>query len=268
MDLKRTFALAVFRALGTCALVAGAAISAASTAWAAPISLAAMFIDHTEDFDGLAGTGTSSALPPGWEISTAIYTAGNGGSATNGIYSFRNVTGVTPQADRALGSVNGAVTPLRFGASFVNNTGATVGRLDIQYIGEQWRRGGTGLDSLLFEYSVDLLTTSILTGSWTSAPALDFDSIQNTGSATRLNANLTENRDFIGGQITGLSIAPGATVWIRYSDPAGTANHGLGVDNFQITPLPADANIPEPPTVALLALGGLAAVMFGLRRNY
>jgi len=233
---------------------------------AAPITLTTMFNDYTQQFDSLANTGTDNTLPPGWEINTGTYLADDGSDTVGGIYSYGNITPV-PQVDRALGSLEGDVGPLIFGASFTNGTTSTIERLDIQYIGEHWRRGGLGVDALKFEYSVDAAAT-LTTGTYLPFATLDYTKNSLVSSVTRLNGNLTPNRVLIGDQITGLSIAPGSTFWIRFSDVDSTLEHGLAVDNFQLTPLPANADIPEPSSGILLAMGALGCIVIaGYRRR-
>ncbi len=150
---------------------------------------------------------------------------GNGGN----IYSF----GSSGSTERALGGLlSGTLTPT-FGASFANNTGATIGSFLVAYTGEQWRSGvNTGrTDRLDFQYSLD--ATSLSTGTWVHADTLDFSSTSNT-VAGALDGNLASSA--ISGTIGGLNLASGATMWIRWTDfnPAGS-DDGLAVDNFSIS---------------------------------
>src|SRR5437016_305704 len=92
--------------------------------------LTALDSPYVQNFDGLAGSGTSSSLPAGWAFwesgssaaANGLYSAGTGSGNAGDVYSF----GATSATDRALGTLlSGTLTPI-IGASFVNNTGATI----------------------------------------------------------------------------------------------------------------------------------------------
>jgi hypothetical protein len=54
------------------------------------------------------------------------------------------------------------------------------------------------------------------------------------------------NQAAVSASITGLSIANGATIWIRWSDfNASSADDGLAVDNFSLTPF-GEAVVSDP----------------------
>src|SRR3954471_11304157 len=124
---------------------------------------------YGQNFDTLANSGTSTALPTGWyfqETGTSAaadgkYTAGTGSGNGGDVYSF----GATGATDRAFGTLlSGTNTPL-IGASFSNDTGGTISSLQIAYTGEEWRLGTTGrADKLGFQISFD--ATSLNTGTW------------------------------------------------------------------------------------------------------
>ena len=118
--------------------------------------------------------------------------------------------------------------------------------LNITYDGEQWRLGATGRnDRLDFEYSLD--ATSLTTGTWTAVDALDFIAPLSTGTTGAVNGNV--NKVTVSNSISGLSLANGASVYIRYLDfSAAGSDDGLGVDNFNLTAL--------PPTAARVSLSG------------
>ena len=111
---------------------------------------------YTQNFDTLAGTGASNALPAGWALEESgtsarndgNYTAGTGSDNAGDVYAF----GSAASTDRAFGTLlSGTLTPI-VGASFTNNTGATITSLDISYTGEQWRFGAVGrADELDFQ---------------------------------------------------------------------------------------------------------------------
>jgi len=134
------------------------------------------------------------------------------------------------------------------GASFTNNTGGTINDLQIAYTGEQWRYGNattTGrADRLDFQYSTTA-TSIAATSGYTDFDNLDFTGPVASGSARALDGNAAANRTARSATISGLSIAPGATFFIRWNDfDAASSDDGLAIDDFSITPL----GTPPPPT--------------------
>src|SRR5262245_32461033 len=202
---------------------------------------------YTQDFNTLATSGTANTtLPTGWYLTeqgggardNEAYGADSGGSNTGDIYSY----GSTGSDERAFGELrSGTLIPF-LGASFTNDTGATITDLAVSYTGEQWRLGTVGrTDRIDFQISFD--ATSLTTGTYTDVDALDFSSPTTTGTAGALDGNATANRTTLSATITGLSIAPGATFFIRWIDlDAAGADDGLAVDDFSITP----SNTPTP----------------------
>ena len=207
---------------------------------------------YTETFDSLASPGTGSTLPNGWVFAesgtnaNATYTAGTGSSNAGDTYSF----GALNSTDRALGGLqSGSLIPT-IGASFTNNTGSIITALNIAYTGEQWRLGALNrADRIDFQYSLD--ATSLTTGTWTDVDSLDFTAPTTTGTVGALDGNAVANRAAINSSINGLSIALGATVWIRWNDFNATgSDDGLGIDNFSLTPVTANAGPTAGVTIA------------------
>lgn len=204
------------------------------------VSLTAFGVPFGQDFHDLAITGSSSALPEGWFIdetgtSAAVngsYTAGTGTSNAGDTYSF----GPANTNERALGMLRSGTLAPTIGAAFVNNTGATIASFLVSYTGEQWRLGAAnrGADRLDFQYSTD--ATSLTTGTWTNVDALDFIA-PDAGAAPATAGPRDGNtfRSFITGQLTGIAIAPGQRIWIRWLDfDVSNADDGLAVDDFSI----------------------------------
>ncbi|MFN8531113.1 MAG: ExeM/NucH family extracellular endonuclease [Anaerolineae bacterium] len=210
---------------------------------------------YTQNFDTLsntAGSTTNESLPAGWCLTESgggardneQYGVDTGGANTGDTYSY----GAAGSTDRAFGGLqSGTLIPV-IGASFTNNTGCTVTQLDISYVGEEWRLGTAGrADRLNFEYS--LSSTDLTTGPWTAVSALDF-STPDTATIGAKNGNAAADRTAVSSTINSLSIANGATFWIRWTDTnASGADDGLSVDDFSLTP--SCAAPPDiPPTVS------------------
>ncbi len=205
------------------------------------VSLTTLGSAVAQNFDTLASSGTSSALPSGWYMSESgtnantTYTAGTGSSNTGDTYSF----GAAASVERAFGGLrSGTLIPL-IGACFTNNTGATVTTLAIAYTGEEWRLGvANRTDQLDFQISTS--ATSLTTGSWTDVDALDFVTPATTGVGAK-DGNAAANRTAISSSIAPLWLVDGATIWIRWNDLNATgADDGLSVDDFALTPTAPD----------------------------
>lgn len=210
----------------------------ASEALAQCISLNAVDSPYYQDFNTLVSSGTSSATPPGWTFfegganGDGMYTAGDGSSNVGDTYSF----GSSGSSDRAFGTLHGNSVVPRVGACFLNNTGSGIQRLEIFYVGEQWRRGNSNLtDQLEFEYSPN--ATDLQSGVWTRVSALDFNSPNNDPMPTALDGNAAANRAVRSAAISNTGIPHGTTFWIRWTDPNAQNgdDDGLAVDDFVLT---------------------------------
>ncbi|HKH60996.1 MAG TPA: hypothetical protein VKA49_09205, partial [Flavitalea sp.] len=175
---------------------------------------------YQQDFNTLASSGTSAALPSGWLFlesgtnANTLYSAGSGSGNAGDTYSF----GIAGSNERAFGGLlSGSLTPT-IGAFFINNTGSTLSSFTISYTGEQWRLGTAdrGPDVLNFQMSTD--ATSLNTGVWNDIDALDFSSPSTTAPIGLRDGNDAGNRATVSFTITGLSIANGATFYIRWTD--------------------------------------------------
>src|SRR5205807_3087191 len=122
-----------------------------------------------------------------------------------------------------------------YGAKFRNNTGGTIGSLDIAYTGEEWRLGTAGrTDQINFEYSTN--ATDLSTGTYTGVAGLNFVTPDTVTTGAK-NGNGAGDRTAISSTISGLSIPNGATFFLRWTDTDATgADDGLSVDDFSLTP--------------------------------
>jgi len=202
---------------------------------------------YTQDFNSLSNTGTSSSVPNGWLFSESgtnantLYTAGNGSSTSGDTYSF----GETSNTDRAFGTLLSGSLTSTIGAQIQNNSGTTITKLKISYIGEEWRLGSASrTDNLSFQYSLD--ATSLNNGSWTNVTNLDLIT-PNTTTTGAKNGNDPANQSSLLYTIRNLSIPNGAVFLIRWQDfNASGSDDGLAVDDFFIEANPIDI---IPPTL-------------------
>jgi len=219
------------------------------------VSLTTLASASTQNFDTLsntAGSTTNNLTITGWFMTESgggardneQYAVDTGASNTGDTYSY----GAAAATDRALGGLrSGTLIPI-FGACYTNNTGATLTSLDVGYTGEEWRLGTAArTDQISFEYSLN--ATSLTTGTWTGVAALNFVTPV-TVTAGAKDGNAAANRTVIAPvSIPALSIANGATFWIRWTETdASGADDGLAVDDFSLTPQGGVVNAPVVPT--------------------
>jgi len=203
----------------------------------AQISITSTSFTYSQNFDALVNSGTGNVWADnttltGWYSTRTTYNAGDGSSNAGALYSF----GTTGQTDRALGGIGSGTTgTFYFGVRLVNNIGAVLTQIRVNYIGEQWRDGGNATpvaQTMSFEYSTD--ATSLTSGTWTNVSTLNFVSPTFTTTPGPLDgnnsANYTEHQATIA-----LNVANGGAIWFRWIDvnDAGS-DHGLAIDDFLI----------------------------------
>lgn len=239
-------------------IMLAAAVAAPS---ATAISITQFNTAASENFDTLATT-TSSVVPAGWKFAetgsgaNTTYGAGTGSSSTGNTYSF----GAAGSTERAFGTLRTTGVVSTIGTIIVNDTGHIITDLLIDYVGEQWRLGAIGrVDRLDFGFSLD--ATSLTTGSWSDVDALDFTAPVSAGTTGALNGNAAGNSTALSFTLTGLALADGATLWIRWTDfDSAGADDGLAIDNVSVTAVrPFGTPVPES-----LPVGMFAAVFVGL----
>ncbi len=222
------------RLLGLLAL-----LGAQSPALAQCVSLTTAGSAVSQSFNTLANTGTTNNLTiTGWfltesgggSLDNEQFAADAGGSNSGDTYSY----GAAASTERALGGLQSSALIPIFGACFTNNTGVTLVSLRVDYTGEQWRLGTTSrTDRIDFQYSTN--AASLVTGSWTDVNELDFTT-PFTATAGARDGNAAANRTALTHTIAPVSIANGATFWIRWTDlNASGADDGLAVDDFSLT---------------------------------
>jgi uncharacterized repeat protein (TIGR01451 family) len=234
------------RALGSALFAMALSVLGALPALSQCVSLTTPGSAVTQSFNTLsstAGSTTNNLTLTGWFMTETgggardndQYAVDTGGSNTGDTYSY----GAAGNSERALGGLqSGTLVPV-IGACFTNNTGGALSSLDVAYTGEQWRISNTAAardDRMDFQYSLN--ATDLTTGTWTDVNALDFTNpIKTAGTAGALDGNAAANRTAVSSSIASLSIANGATFWIRWNDlNASGADDSLAVDDFSLTP--------------------------------
>ena len=211
-----------------------------------PVGALSLSSAYSQNFNTLINSGnttwTNGSTLSGWYTSrtgTGTSIVANDGSSTSGnLYSY----GTTSSTDRALGSVgsgNAAAGSFLWGARFFNDTGSTISTLYLNYAGEQWRNSAAAAQTVDFQYQLG--ATSLNAGTWTDFNPLDFTSSVTGGTASGRDGNLSTGRTLISGTLSGLSLAAGQEIWLRWSDPDHSgSDHGLAIDDVQVSinPLP------------------------------
>ena len=227
--------------------------------------------NYTENFDSMTPTGTDYV--PGW---TGIRYAGSGalgltlapgvstGTSTGGgIYNV----GAAGDTDRALGSLSSASTVPRFGAGFINASGATYTELTLSGVMEQWRSGSsaTANETLPFEFSLNATGINDETATWTAAPGFDLlEKLVTTTSAAAVDGNLADNQTPINVTLSDLNWQDGQVLTFRWTDRDDTGSDGMyALDNFSLAGVTTP--VPEPAAWGLLLVG--TVVVAWLRRK-
>ncbi|MFM2156797.1 MAG: hypothetical protein RL516_1546, partial [Bacteroidota bacterium] len=200
----------------------------------------------------LTSTPISATGTTGWQIAAIIGTdvrlindAGTGTSASN--YNY----GSASSTDRAIGCLASSSYLGSVGATFVNNSTNQLNKVTITYVGENWRRGGSGsFNKMLFAYKVG--ESSINATGFTTVPSLDFSTpTPVSGTAAALDGNAAANRAVITSTFTLDSYwLPGQTLTIRWNDVDETGtDDGMAIDSLTFsaegpsTPLAQDSAI-------------------------
>jgi len=235
---------------------------------------------YSQNFDGLASSGTSEtwvndSTLSGWSLfnklgaalDTQVYNIGDGSSTGARFYSF----GSSSSGERALGGIGsestyfgsptiGAVAGY-IAAAIQNKSGSTYTSFVLQFVGEQWRNGGTAAaQTMEMEYGFGATFGAI--NNWFSPGGnFNYASPVHTTTAAAVDGNVAGKVPGLGGTVSGISWVADQTLWIRWVERNDTGNdHGLAIDDFSIT------TVPEPVSVALAIFGGIGATVWGVRR--
>ncbi|MEO7757449.1 MAG: Ig-like domain-containing protein, partial [Dokdonella sp.] len=208
-------------------------------------------VPAVQDFNTLAASGSSSTLPDGWYLAengnnaNTTYSTSNGSANAGDTYSFGT------NSDRALGMLrSGSLAPM-IGARLRNDTELALSEIAVSFAGEQWRLGTAGRsDRIAAQYSLDATSLGDSAATWVNIAALDFTSPVSSGTTGALDGNAAANRSAIAASISGLDLAPNASVWLRWVDmDASGADDGLAIDDITFA-VAGDPPVDIPPTIA------------------
>ena len=218
---------------------------------------------------GSGGLGISALA--GWygsSVATVQFGATAGDQTTGGQISF----GLPNNANRALGLLATSSTKgTAFGARFINGSGITLTRMNLQFTGEVWRQSNVP-KSNQFYYYMDLTGTNTFTTNVTAfIPALnvniptvpaDVNGVAVDGTSPLNQTNLSVLNQAI------TNWPPGAALWLawRMTDSTGKAQ-GLAIDNLSFSasvPVPVPVNLQIGGTNLIFNWTGIAGQIYQL----
>jgi hypothetical protein len=197
---------------------------------------------------GNGGLGISALA--GWYGSAASgskFGATDGDQTTGGQISF----GLPSSSNRALGLLATSSTgSTAFGVRFINYTGVTLNRINLQVTGEVWRQSNLSKTLQFFYYLDQTAIAGFPSAATAFVPALDVNfptvstdvggvAVDGTSPANQINVSVSNQA------IT--NWPPGAALWLvwQMTDSTGKAQ-GLAIDNLSFS-----ANVPVPVPVPL-----------------
>ncbi|MCZ2392364.1 MAG: T9SS type A sorting domain-containing protein [Chitinophagales bacterium] len=198
---------------------------------------------YSQNFNTLADTGTANVFNIlGWLINTDSYRASDGGANNGSVYSF----GLKGSEERSLGSINSNnVKEIYFGANFKNESSEVLNEFNVQFKGEQWRRGDKKnsasvplADTLVFQYSLNATSINDNAATWVNVPTLNFISPVVSSEVQILDGNLAHNSKDISGKFN-VTLELGGQIYFRWANVRSTSGisgsrDGLSVDDVRI----------------------------------
>jgi len=250
------------------------------TAWA-QVSLTTL--NYSQNFDsmtpggsGVFALGVVTDIPGllSWNAckvngttSAGSFVSTDGSNATGAIQATRN----SNSTEYSLGTLcSASYSVAAIGVEFVNNTGSALSSVTIRLVQENWRTSNTTLnvsDAMFARSSTSTATsTNFLldtpTG-FSNVNSLDLVGPTPVGTNVAIDGNNVANQAIRFDTITfSTPLAVGESLFLKWRDTdEGGSDASLSIDNFELS---ATA-VPEPATMAVLALGAIATIR--RRRN-
>lgn len=200
----------------------------------------------------ISGTGFDGAKIAGTGAAATGLVADAGTNASGSIYSY----GAAAVAERALGAVASGSNTMAFGFQLNNNTTDIIDSVTVSFTQENWRSSTSVVNTIVASFSTTASASSYLSDAagFTLAPALDLVGPAPVTTNGALDGNDVANQVARTLTVTGLSIAPGSSIFFRFQDFNDAGNDaGLAIDGLSISA----TLIPEPTTLGLIAAGSL-----------
>jgi len=218
-----------------------------------------------------SGGGLGLSALSGWYGTSVLlsrFGATDGDQTTGGQVSF----GLPGSSNRALGLLATSTTGgTEFGVRFINGTGITLNRMNLQFTGEVWRQSNLS-KTLKFYYHIDasgtntfpVTATAFLPALNVSIPtvAADANGVAVDGTSPLNQTNLSLWNQAI------TNWPPGAALWLvwQMTDSTGKAQ-GLAIDNLSFSagvPLSVPLNVQASGNNLLLNWPGVAGQVYQL----
>jgi hypothetical protein len=221
-----------------------------------------------------SGTWSDNTTLQGWYARTdatasiATYGTNTGITTAAGLYAF-GVAGTNAVTEKALGyaPTNAFTGGSGAGKGYLglrlqNNTGSSITSFTVTYTGEQWRRDNAANQSISFDYQTGASVTSVVSGTFTSEPALTFTSPVLGSTASLLDGNAAANRTAgITATITLSTALPnGSEIMLRWVDLNDSGNdHFLAIDDVTVSYVTGTPPTVVLPTVTSAAVSAITA---------
>jgi hypothetical protein len=194
-----------------------------------------------------------------------------GDQTTGGQISFGPTNSAT-SSNRALGLLATSTTgAAAFGVRFINGTGITLNRINLQFTGEVWRQSNVP-KTLQFYYFIDPTATASFPGDATAyIPALNVNfptvTADTGGVAADGTLNLNETNLVVQDQAI-TNWPPDTALWLvwQMTDSTGKAQ-GLGIDNLSFSasvPLAVPLSVQTAGTNLFLSWPAVAGQVYQL----
>ncbi len=201
---------------------------------------------------GNGGLGLASLA--GWYGRSALlsrFGATDGDQTTGGQISF----GLPGSDNRALGLLATSTTGgTSFGVRFINGTGLSLNRINVQFTGEVWRQSNVPKTLQCYYFVDPTATATFPLGATAFVPALNVNlptvgtavgGVPVDGTATLNQTNLTVLNQAI------TNWPPGAALWLVWQMPDSSGKaQGLGLDNFSFS-----ASVPQAVPLTIQTSG-------------
>ncbi len=225
-------------------------------------TIASVFSNTVGTQAAISGTGFVGTKLSGSGTAATGLTVDAGGGTSGAIYSY----GTGTATDRALGTLASGTNVMGFGFELINSTPTlTITDITISFTQENWRNSTSAVNTTAASYTTGAAaSTTFLTEAtgFTAASALSLVGPAAVTTQTALDGNAVGNQAARTLTVSGLSILPGQSFYLRWLDANDAGNDaGLAMDNLSLS----FVTVPEPNVAALL--GGLGVLGLLRRRR-
>jgi hypothetical protein len=205
---------------------------------------------YTQDFNSLPGgvpNQINTRMPDGWKLWPDEFYWTSVTAGLNPTYFAYSVSETAASSDKAFALFSGETRSQYLGVHFRNASPTTLTSFTISYWIEQWSKGLGLTDFVIYPFEYSLVATNLRWGTFIRSDAGGIASVtdQNESSPDRqpLNGNDQANRRLITTTISGISWAPGQSLWLRWLKDREVSYFYevqlLAIDDFTFTAVPS-----------------------------